>query len=336
MSQKPEGKIDHKLARRISLGVLGGSAGILGAIVAVGMYIVETLIRPKRLETLYDIYTFTPFELNLPAEEVAFDPLYGNHKVSGWYVPSPGATTTIIACPGYRGKRADMLGICAQLWRAGHNVLVFEYYGHGAVVGEPVTLGYREINDFLGAVAYAKQRAPETRIGAIGYSMGAAITIIGAARTHEVEAVVADSAFATHKSAVAYAVHRTLHLPFIIFDWVTDSFLWLRAGYRFHQVEPWRDIAHIAPRPILLIHGEKDTIVDPHDAPLLYEAAGEPKELWMVPDTDHCGAYFSDRMAYVKKVTDFFDDHLRKSPPLLQLQQDAQSATQGQSLSEAS
>jgi fermentation-respiration switch protein FrsA (DUF1100 family) len=286
------------------------------------MYIVDVLIRPKRLETLYDIYTFTPFELNLPAEEVEFAPLYGDHKVSGWYVPSPGATTTILACPGYRGKRADMLGICAHLWRAGHNVLVFEYYGHGALVGEPITLGYREINDFLGAVVYVRQRTPETRIGAIGYSMGAAMTIMGAARTDEVEAVVADSAFATHRSPIAYAVNRTLHLPFIIFDWVTDSFLWLRAGYHFSQVEPLRDISHIAPRPVLLIHGEKDTIVDPHDAPLLYAAAGKPKELWMLPNTDHCGAYFTDRTGYVKKVSDFFDYYLRKKAPLVAPEQE--------------
>jgi fermentation-respiration switch protein FrsA (DUF1100 family) len=312
MSQMSDKSVVKSIFGRILLGMLGSCIGIGGAIVAVGLYIVETLTRPKRLETLYDLYTFTPFELNLPAEEVTFDPLYGKHKVSAWYVPYAGATTTIILCPGYREKRADMLGLCAHLWRAGHNVLVFEYYGHGAIVGEPVTLGYREINDFLGAVVYARQRAPHTRIGAVGYSMGAAVTIMGAARTKEVEAVVADSAFATHKSVIDYAVRRTIHLPFVFFDQVTDRLLWLRAGYRFSQVEPLRDIKHLAPRPVLIIHGEKDTIVDPRDAPLLYEAAGKPKELWTLPGVDHCGAYFADRVAYVKKVTAFFDHYLRE------------------------
>jgi hypothetical protein len=32
-------------------------------------------------------------------------------------------------------------------------VLAFEYYGHRELAGSPVTLGYRELNDFLGAVA---------------------------------------------------------------------------------------------------------------------------------------------------------------------------------------
>jgi fermentation-respiration switch protein FrsA (DUF1100 family) len=209
---------------------------------------------------------------------------------------------------------SDLLGVCALLWRDGHNILAFEYYGHGTVVGEPLTLGYREINDFLGAVAYARMRDPLARIGALGYSMGAAVSIMGSARAPEIEAVIADSAFATHRGAVEYAVRRRIHLPFFLFEWVTDVLLSWRAGYHFHQVEPLRDIGHLAPRPILLIHGLKDTVVDPQDAPLLYNAAGEPKELWLLPHAEHCGAYFEDRVAYVQKVSAFFDLHLRKAP----------------------
>ncbi|QBD78590.1 alpha/beta hydrolase [Ktedonosporobacter rubrisoli] len=297
--------------KQILLGGLGGSVGVLGVVLAVGIYIVEILTRPsKRPASCFDLYTFSPFELDLPAEEITFAPLYGDYKVSGWYIPCPGAKTTIIVCPGYRGKREDVLGICGHLWKAGHNILAFEYYGHGSPVGKPVTLGYREINDFLGAVVYAKQRAPRTRLGALGYSMGASVAIMACARTTEVEALVLDSGFASHKSAVGYAVRRTLHLPFILFDWVTDWLLGWKAGYHFRQVEPLRDIGRLAPRPLLIIHGLKDTVVDPQDAPLLYEAAGEPKELWLVPNADHCGAYFDDRAAYVEKVVGFFERHL--------------------------
>ncbi|GER88868.1 alpha/beta hydrolase [Dictyobacter vulcani] len=296
-------------------GSLGGSAGILAVIIGVGLYIVETLTRPKRLAT-FALYTFSPFELGIPAEDVTFPSLHNDYQVNGWYVPHPGATTTIVVSPGYRGSRSDVLGLCALLWKAGHNVLVFEYYGHGTVVGMPVTLGYREINDFLGAVAYAKQRAPEARLGAVGYSMGAAVSIMGTARSPEIEALVADSAFATHRRVVEFAVSRTLHLPFIIFEWVTDLILWLRAGYRFNQVEPLRDIARISPRPVMIIHGMKDTIVDPHDAPLLYKAAGEPRELWLVQDVEHCGAYFFDRVEYMRRVNEFFDVYLRQRTPV--------------------
>jgi len=206
---------------------------------------------------------------------------------------------------------ADTLGIAGHLWKAGHNILVFEFYGHGIEVGTPVTLGYREINDFLGAVAYAKERAPQNHLGVIGYSMGAAVAIMSSARNTDIEALVVDSSFASHWRVVDYNFRRAFRVPSAPFAWVADYLLWWRAGYRFSQVEPLRDIAHIAPRPILIIHGGKDSIVNPNDAPLLYEAAQEPKELWLHPNADHCGAYFEDRQAYVKKVTDFFDLHLK-------------------------
>lgn len=299
--------------KHIIFGGVGGTIGVLSVLCGAAIYLVETLTRPKKLQP-FASYTFTPYELDLPAEAVVFPPRNGNHKVSGWFIPHPGATTTLLVCPGYRSSKSDTLGISHFLWKAGHNVLAFEYYGHGTEVGTPVTLGYREMEDFMGAVDYVKLRAPGTRIGVVGYSMGAAIAIMCSARLPEVEAIIADSAFATHTSVVDYNVRRALHMPSAPFAWLADYLLGWRAGYHFRQVEPLRDVALLAPRPILIIHGGKDTVVDPHDAPLLYAAAQEPKELWLVPEADHCGAYFEDRPLYVKKVVDFFEEHLKQQP----------------------
>lgn len=307
----PSAKFRRPSLKQVIFGGVGGTIGVLSLLCGAAIYLVDTLTRPKKLAPFAD-YTFTPFELDLPAETVEFSPRQGSHKVSGWFIPCEGATTTILVCPGYRSSKTDMLGISHFLWKAGHNVLAFEYYGHGMQVGTPVTLGYREMEDFMGAVDYAQVRAPGTRLGVVAYSMGAAVAIMCSARTPEVEAIIADSPFATHTSVVDYNVRRALHMPSAPFAWLADYLLGWRAGYHFRQVEPLRDIAQIAPRPILLIHGGKDTVVDPHDAPLLYAAAQEPKELWMVPSADHCGAYFADRPLYVSKVLTFFDEHLRQ------------------------
>jgi fermentation-respiration switch protein FrsA (DUF1100 family) len=293
--------------------VLGGTLGVLTLFCSVPIYLVGVLIRPKKIPHFGD-RTYTPFELELPAQAVTFPSRNGEHNVSGWLIPHPDATTTILVCPGYRTSKADLLGISLFLWRAGHTVLVFEYYGHGAEVGTPVTLGYREMEDFLGAVDYTKWHMPDTRIGVVAYSMGASIAIMCSAHTPDIEALVADSAFATHKSVIGYNIRRTLHIPSAPFLWLTDCILGWRAGYHFRQVEPLRDIARFSPRPILIIHGGADTIVDPYDAPLLYTAAQEPKELWMVPEADHCGAYFADRPVYVKRIVDFFAEHLKQQP----------------------
>ncbi len=301
--------------RQVLFGSVGSSIGVLGVLLAIGLYVVEVITRPKK-RGIFDEYTFSPFELGLSAENVTFAPISGDYCVSGWFVAYPGATTTILVCPGYRTGKADMLGISTKLWNAGHNVLIFEYYGHGTDIA-PVTLGYRELNDFLGAVAYAKERAPQTHLGVMAYSMGASIAIIGSAQSEDVEALVLDSAFASHWSVIDYHMRRAFPLPSTPFVWTADQLMWWRAKYRFHQVEPLRDIRKLAPRPVLLIHGGKDSIVDPHDATLLYEAAGEPKELWFFPEAEHCGAYFVNRVAYCEKVTAFFELYLKK--PRLQL-----------------
>ena len=85
--------------------------------------------------------------------------------------------------------------------------------------------------------------------------MGAAVAIMCSALNTDVEALVADSAFATHRSVIDYQVRRVLHLPSVPFLWLADALLWQRAGYHFRQVEPLRDIAAISPRPVLIIHG---------------------------------------------------------------------------------
>jgi len=54
-------------------------------IVAVPFFIVETIIHPKK-KTLFDRYTISPFELDIPAEAVTFPPLCRDYKVSGWYI----------------------------------------------------------------------------------------------------------------------------------------------------------------------------------------------------------------------------------------------------------
>ena len=167
----------------IWIGALG-AGGIMGLLTFLGVAIsiVHTLTHPQRKNHFIPLSSFM---LDLPGEEVQFPPLFGNHRVRGLYVPYKGASTTIIVSPGYRRTLTDVLGVCKHLWQAGHSVLALEYFGHGKVVGVPVTLGYREINDFLGAVEYAKKREPQTRLGALGYSMGGAISQIGRASCRE-------------------------------------------------------------------------------------------------------------------------------------------------------
>ena len=64
--------------------------------------------------------------------------------------------------------------------------------------------------------------------------------------------------------------------------------------------------------PILFIHGEKDTLVPPYMADLLYEACWSPnKEIFLAKDSIHGAASQTDHDAYYKKVTEFLGKYMR-------------------------
>lgn len=46
-------------------------------------------------------------------------------------------------------------------------------------------------------------------------------------------------------------------------------------------------VARLSPRPLLLVHGEMDSVLEFTSSKAIYEAAGEPKELVLYPDTGH-------------------------------------------------
>jgi fermentation-respiration switch protein FrsA (DUF1100 family) len=67
-------------------------------------------------------------------------------------------------------------------------------------------------------------------------------------------------------------------------------------------------IAEIAPRPILIIHGENAH--SRYFSETAFAAAAEPKELIIVPDATHTDLY--DRMDKIPfdRIAEFFGQHL--------------------------
>jgi uncharacterized protein len=69
-------------------------------------------------------------------------------------------------------------------------------------------------------------------------------------------------------------------------------------------------IAKISPVPILIITGEGDKLISAETGQKLFAAAGEPKELWIIPGADHGGPFVSAGSIYGAKVGEFFDKNL--------------------------
>lgn len=295
-----------------------GSAALAGAAAALAERVVRRMTAPSRLRRPQQM-GFTPFETGADYEDVTFP---GGHDVPlrGWLLQRHPSTPAILACGGYRAPRSDLLGISSSLWRAGYNVLLFDYAGYGDEPG-PVTLGYQELSDARAALRFLRLRCPGASLGTIGFSMGAAIAIMVGAREPHVRAVLADSPFTDQREILRYHIARDLRLPpSTLIDFVArlllgviDRRLFRRFGFRLADVNPLVDVARLAPRPLLLIHGEADrTIPLEHTRRMerAARAAGVPVEACYVPAAGHCDAYFLDRVGYCTRAAAFFAAHL--------------------------
>lgn len=302
----------YRVVRGAAIAAGVGAAALASVSAGIGYYVARRLTAPNRIDYIND-FTMSPFETGVPCEDVRIPTADSDLTLAGWWFPRQETNRVIIGCTGYRGSKSDLIGIGSALWRAGYNVLLFDYHGHGAGRGAPVTLAYREVGAFLAALDYTLARVPDASVGVIGFSMGAAIAILGAAQRPEVRAVAADSPFATHEDVVAHTVQRTIHVPGQPFAALSDVFLERVAGYRGRDVSPLAVVDKIAPRPLLIIHGADDVQIPVSHAYRLYEAAGEPKQLWLAAGANHCGAYFLDRPAYCQRVTSFFDQSLAET-----------------------
>jgi dipeptidyl aminopeptidase/acylaminoacyl peptidase len=226
--------------------------------------------------------------------------------LAAWYLPGT-LPAAIVVSGGYRGRAGDVLGISAALQRAGFHVAVYGWRGTPGSDVAAHTLGVYERNDLKAVIDALAARLGNVPIGLLGYSLGGAVSISVAADDNRVAAVCTDSAFADPRLLIGERVRSTLKVPAAVVMMPVMALFARRTGARLEDFRPVLAVARLAPRPILLIHGDEDETVPVHHALMLYAAAGEPKELWQLPGVGHVGAYFADRREYVSRVTTFFE-----------------------------
>jgi uncharacterized protein len=299
------------LATAATLGISGAAAALLSAVTG---FLVYQYTRARGQWGTDEPPTGT-------AEEVSFTSVEDNTRISGWFFAASGSQRgpAVVLCHGIWTGRRECLPLALRFQAAGYNVLCFDFRAHGRSDGQFISVGHHETNDVIGAVHYLKQR-PEvdpSRIGVIGFSMGAAATIQAAARCSDIAAVVADSAYATFVDAAKYSFHLVTRMPhFPMAPMALHAAKWIM-HVDANQWRPIDVIGRIAPRPIMLTHGTLDEIVPVRHAYTLFKAAEEPKELWIVPGAHHVGARDDDPDGYFVKVEHFLSEALSPAGALL-------------------
>ncbi len=252
---------------------------------------------PRRLPAL------TPADYNMSYEAVSFYSPEGL-KLKGWLIPNEQSDSLIIVCHGHGANKGDVLPEAKFLHDGGYEILLFDFRAHGESRESIATLGWLETSDLKAAVEYAKNRTSPGNIGVIGFSMGGATAITTAGQTSDIKAVVADSAFADRSRLISKAAGLPPPLSYF-----TVFFAEIQGMNRRENL-PIDYVDKISPSALFIIQGDRDHLVDAEDAYLLYNKAGEPKELWLVENTPHVGAHLTQEEEYERRVLEFFGTYL--------------------------
>ena len=273
-------------------------AGLVAVVVWTGYL----WVKPPRL------FLTEPVPPDVFPEEVYF-PSRDGLRLHGLYLPGRDGSPVLLLCHGYYRSLTETFSLGCELNRLGYHVLLFDFRGCGLSAGRFTTLGYRETADVLGAVDYLRERLGQRPLGVLGLSMGAVAALRAAADCPAIAAVVADSAYADLRDTVRHKTKDVLRLPFLVgLGWASIRIgEWLSGG----DLAAVRAVDAVAsakggPRPLLLIHGERDDYLPPDNAQRLFQAAGEPKELWLAPGSGHAMARLDHSREYVERVHAFF------------------------------
>lgn len=219
---------------------------------------------------------------------------------------------------------------CRPLEQCGYDILTFDFRAHGQTEADAdytprQWVSDREVHDMRGALAFAshwlRERGLSEEVGILGISRGACAAILATAEFPNVRCVVADGAFSTDTS-IEYFMKRWAYIfatVRVVYENHPPGFwrflrwammLFARREFRCSFPSVRKSLARMTPRPMLFIHGEKDSYLPVEQSRRLYALAGQPKYLWIASGARHNQTVILHAERYAQLTTDFFDRHL--------------------------
>ncbi|MDR0717267.1 MAG: alpha/beta fold hydrolase [Azoarcus sp.] len=225
----------------------------------------------------------------LSFEEVYFTSKDGT-RLHGWFIPAVGETRGVVLHVHGNGGHVSF-NLDPVLWLPAEHyaVFMFDYRGYG-LSGNETPNPQALMEDTRAAIAYLKNRqdVDASRLLIFAQSLGGnnAIAALAHGGFDGIAGVVLDSTFYSYKT--------------IANDRFPGGGILVSDDYSAN-----RFIQRLAPIPLLLLHGDKDEIVPVEHSRKLFEAAGEPKQLIIIPGAVHLEALFRPEIR--GKMLEFFD-----------------------------
>jgi pimeloyl-ACP methyl ester carboxylesterase len=214
-------------------------------------------------------------------------------KIKGWFVPSDSDKAVMIA-HGLGANKSNFIGTVDMWHQLGYNVLIFDFRGHGRSDGHTVTFGYKERFDVMAGLKYLteEKRFPPERIIGYGVSFGGAAMIHAARETKGFSKIIIDSSFASLDDMADAIIAQQFIVPAFCSKLIKELglfFIRVDVGFDIREHSPGDIVGELTGTPILFIHGKGDPLINWRQTGLLYEKAGDPKQVVFLETQGHFG-----------------------------------------------
>lgn len=234
-----------------------------------------------------------PLKLQHKPESVFFRSEDGT-RLHGWYFRSPTrpAKATLLF---FHGNAQNLSAHFYSLYWAldkGFDFFIFDYRGYGISEGEPTPEG--TVRDGRAALAWINEhKDPASKLIIFGQSLGGIIALKVACESPTAfDKIVVDSTFHSYRSIGRKVLTRS---------WITWPFQWLGWLLMSDSESPKDCIEKISPKPILIVHGTNDRVVEYEFGEKVFQLAEEPKEFWRVEEGGHTDFLFRNGFEYQER-----------------------------------
>lgn len=244
--------------------------------------------------------------INMPVEfeKIIFN---GTH---GSYLKSENTKICALLMHGVRSNRTSLISRSTFLNELGISSLLIDLQAHGETPGDIITFGIKESIDAENGVNYLKRVKACQKIIAIGQSLGGASALLGNGPIH-VDALVLESVFPTIEEAVQNRMEARIgklgKISAPLLYWQIP----LRATASLTDLKPIDALQKVT-NPVFIISGSADKHTTAEETIRMFNAAREPKSLWIVEGAAHQDLFAFNQKAYKEKITEFIRAYLEQ------------------------
>ena len=218
--------------------------------------------------------------LDFTIESVVFESSNGN-KLNGWILKPKNTipTITLLHLHGNAGFLLSQLQAISPLIKKGFQIFMFDYSGFGFSEGNATRKNV--LADALSALDYVKTRqdVKDTKLVIYGQSLGGHLSaVVGALRQNDIDGLVIEAAFSSHKDIAANFA------GFIGRLLVKQGYSAIKSIKEFHK-------------PLLVIHSTEDQLIPFYMGKKIFDNANSPKEFFEVKKGHICApTYYADEI----------------------------------------